>query len=979
MRARPVLCPTLIGRGDVMGAIDGSVESARGGRGATIVVLGEAGVGKSRLASEAAAHADNARMRVLWGRCVEGGQTSPYRPLAEALLGGLRGRAPPDVPELRPFKPILGRLIPDWRTEGGPAIDQSVVLLGEAILRLLVVLAGDHGCLLIVEDLHWADPETLSLIEYLSANVATEPLLLFGTLRSGEPTQALSLANSLRARRLVQVVELQRLNDAEMRLMGSACLGSADLPEPLISALASSAEGLPLLVEDLLAEWVSAGQLAAIGDQWHVYDQLAEVVPVTFAETVRRRLAVLGVESTEMLRLAALLGRRFDWRILGGAAHLDAQRLTDQLQRAVQLQLISVEKVHDLATFHFRHALTQAAVLADLLPPQRVRLAARLLEAVREAHPGLPGEWCDLAARLAEEVGDRPHAAALLLQSGRQALDRGALTTAEQTLTQARELCERDTALGVEVEEALIDALALAGKHAQVGANGPQLLDALARQGCPPERLARGHVRIARAQVAASNWTTAIQHLDAARLLAASGETSLLIPSLDALAAHVAIGQGRTDDAAALARAAQAGAAKVGLWEVVCEALEVIGRAARDRNRLREAEAAFDEARHTAEEHGLIVWHLRAVHELGTIDLFTPGAGPRRLLQARELAERCGALAVAAIVDVQLAALHVALGNLDSVLDFASRSADMAERLGLNLTRGAALLFKAEAYGRLGPDRPAMEAAIELALEVARGDPVFEAEAHGAAWADARAMASLIEEDRQRATYEAFTGQEFFRALGAGAPSPGRGLWALLATLDGASGLAACREVATSSAMIHPVNQAYVRYAEALLAGRDGRATDAERAMQAGDELLRVSYLWNLHLGRRLVADEALAGGWGEPAVWLLEAATYFDQHGQQRVASACRSLLRKAGVPTARSRRLHLTVPPAFRVRGVTAREMEVLSIIGEGLSNREIGARLYLSPKTVEKHVSSLMDKLEVRTRAQLAAITASGTVPR
>ncbi|MBV8716066.1 MAG: helix-turn-helix transcriptional regulator [Chloroflexi bacterium] len=67
--------------------------------------------------------------------------------------------------------------------------------------------------------------------------------------------------------------------------------------------------------------------------------------------------------------------------------------------------------------------------------------------------------------------------------------------------------------------------------------------------------------------------------------------------------------------------------------------------------------------------------------------------------------------------------------------------------------------------------------------------------------------------------------------------------------------------------------------------------------------------------------------------------------------------------------------MPPALRARGVTGREMEVLSVIGDGLSNREIGARLYVSPKTIEKHISSLMDKLEVRTRAQLAAIGSSG----
>jgi DNA-binding CsgD family transcriptional regulator len=127
---------------------------------------------------------------------------------------------------------------------------------------------------------------------------------------------------------------------------------------------------------------------------------------------------------------------------------------------------------------------------------------------------------------------------------------------------------------------------------------------------------------------------------------------------------------------------------------------------------------------------------------------------------------------------------------------------------------------------------------------------------------------------------------------------------------------------------------------------------------------------WYFHYGRRLVAEAAIEDGWGEPAGWLREADAFFDQHGYRTVASACRSLLRKCGVP-ALSGRAHRRVPEPFRGHGVTEREMEVLAILADGLSNKDIGARLYLSPKTVEKHVASLMDKLEVRSRAQLATI--------
>jgi predicted ATPase len=169
MPHRQVLCPTLIGRHDELQAIDAALARACGGRGSSIVLSGEAGVGKSRLAQETAARAEQRRMRVLQGRCVQGGESSPYRPFAEALLAGLRGQTLPDVPELRPYKSILARLIPDWRAETAATMEQSIVLLGEAILRLLLVLGGEHGCLLVIEDLHWADAETLALVEYVGS------------------------------------------------------------------------------------------------------------------------------------------------------------------------------------------------------------------------------------------------------------------------------------------------------------------------------------------------------------------------------------------------------------------------------------------------------------------------------------------------------------------------------------------------------------------------------------------------------------------------------------------------------------------------------------------------------------------------------------------------------------------------------------------------------------------------------------------
>ena len=121
-----------------------------------------------------------------------------HRPITEALLSGLREGAPASgaMADIEPFRPILGRLIPEWRREGDQVADDSIVLLAEAILRLLRAFGVGRGCLIVLEDLHWADADTLAVIEYLADNVQTEPILILGTIRSEERSPALVLENA---------------------------------------------------------------------------------------------------------------------------------------------------------------------------------------------------------------------------------------------------------------------------------------------------------------------------------------------------------------------------------------------------------------------------------------------------------------------------------------------------------------------------------------------------------------------------------------------------------------------------------------------------------------------------------------------------------------------------------------------------------------------------------------------------------------
>src|SRR6185312_6734481 len=160
---------------------------------------------------------------------------------------------------------------------------------------------------------------------------------------------------------------------------------------------------------------------------------LGPVVPVSFAESVRRRLKLLEARGVEIVQLAASLGRAFDWKLVSHAAGLDDEHVLEQLHRAVDAQILVVDR----QGFRFRHALTRQAVLDALSGVQRARQAARLLDAVEAAHPHLDDASCELAAGLAETAGDRARAAGLLLELGRNTLAQGALRTAESILDRA--------------------------------------------------------------------------------------------------------------------------------------------------------------------------------------------------------------------------------------------------------------------------------------------------------------------------------------------------------------------------------------------------------------------------------------------------------------------------------------------------------------------------------------------------------------
>ena len=945
----------LVGRDEEVRYLKAALAAAAAGHGGTIFLAGEAGIGKSRLVRETAQAARAQGFAVLAGRSVAGGVPTPFRPYAEALASAGRAGRLPDGGELDPFLPALGRLVPEWRRPQEAPADVSLVFLGEAVLRLLRVLSPTAGCLLVLEDLHWADGETLALLEYLADNLAAERVLCMGTLRDEDGGAAAGLASTLEGRGSAAVMPLGRLDRAAMARMALACVGAADLPGAVQSLVAERAEGLPFLIEEVLAGLIGEGALAERDGSWQATALAGTGVPGTFADAVLRRLDGLDADSRRVICAAAVLGRRFDWALLGPVTSLADAAVVAALRRGVGLQLVAADR----ESFRFRHALTQEAVLAGLLPPERVLLAGQALAAVEAAHPGLPGTWCMLAAELAEGAGQTARAGELLLEAGRRDLAVGALASAEATLLRARALTGPDDPVaGGRVDEALTEVFALSGQVERAIDMGEMLL---ARLGPGPvsTRAAVLHLGIARAAIVGARWAEAAASVEVAR------GSSADVARVDACAAQVAAGRGDLAGADELARSALAAADDGRLPEVACEALEVIGRVARQSD-LDEAERAFARAAAVASAHGLRLWQLRALHELGTIDQLRTESVDR-LQQARELAVAQGALALTATLDLQIAAGLNKQFRADEALAAARRSADASRRFRL-ATLPMALIFQATAHAIRG-EQEAMEARIAEAISLAPDDP----DVLGCSQGHCRATFSMVTEHLAEAHAQMAAGAELLLSSPATIAPPFLGLWPLLgALLDRDAGDAAIR-VRSAHGTRHLVVGALLGYADAIVAGREGRPELAAATFAAADAQMGPLVAWYRHYARRVAAEAALADGWGEPAAWLREAASFFAGHGHDRVAAACRELLRRAGAPVPRHRPGSPQLPGQLRALGVTEREADVLRLAAQGLGNREIAEAMFLSPRTVEKHVASLLAKTGLR-RAQLAGYSAA-----
>ena len=359
--------------------LQAALAEAQSRRGGVVVLTGPAGIGKSRLLNETRALAETLRMTVLLGRSVPSQVPVPYRPIAEALLGAKKLDAALGSADLEGFTTALRWVVPGPHDHENVSHVESPIVVAEGLLRLMQELGGSDGVVLLLEDLNCADPETLHAVEYVADHAATAPMLCVCTVR-----------DEAKATRCTPLPAWKR--DEPSRLCGCHHCPPARSPTwrlrpcaPVRSTPRSTrCCAMPQRVSPFSLRNCSRGshQRGARGTWgwWHVAAPMRRLIPDSFAITVRQRLHGMGPDGRRILGAAALLGRRFEWRLAASAAGCSRDVTEAMLTRAVGLQLLAVQD----GGFSFRHALTRDAILGELLPNERVDLATRCLDALEQ-------------------------------------------------------------------------------------------------------------------------------------------------------------------------------------------------------------------------------------------------------------------------------------------------------------------------------------------------------------------------------------------------------------------------------------------------------------------------------------------------------------------------------------------------------------------------------------------------------------------
>ena len=445
-----VVCPTLVGREPEVGTVRLLIEQVRGGRGQAALIVGEAGVGKSRLLRAMMDEARTQGFLLMRGQSFEADASIPYAPLLDLVRLFTESASPavighvlePAAAELAAVFPELRPVLPDVEPAVPVDPDADKRRLFHALARTVTSLAHTQPVFIAFEDVHWSDDATLDLVFHLARSHTTQPVFIALTRRTDEGTPRLErLIGELERARLLTELPVRTLTRDDVRAMLTAIFGpAANLGEEFVDLLHGLTEGNPFFVEETLKALIVAGDLAPRDGAWRSLSLERVRVPRTAAEAVRRRLATLTVPARALASTAAVAGRRFDFALLQALTQSDERELLALVKELIAAQLVVEESAE---RFAFRHALTREAIYADLLARERLALHRDVAAALERTHAGQLDAVVEALAYHAWEAGEWERAARYSARAAHHAMSLSAPREAVAHLDRAFTASER--------------------------------------------------------------------------------------------------------------------------------------------------------------------------------------------------------------------------------------------------------------------------------------------------------------------------------------------------------------------------------------------------------------------------------------------------------------------------------------------------------------------------------------------------------
>ncbi len=978
--------PVTVGRHGEHARLDVVLGAVAGGQSVVVLVTGEAGIGKSRLVEELTARATARELRVLTGWCVEFGEEiwplAPLRGIVTALVDQLDTETLELV--LGPARHELARLVPELGSDQRSAGPLATARLCELAVGVVKRAALRGPLVVVVEDLHWADPSTRALLALLMGARDLGPVLLMGTYRSDElhrrhPLHAVLAAIERAAR--PERIDLARLDArSTAELVATLSPAAADVDEVEVGAIYRRSEGNPFFIEELVAARTAG--VAGPTD--------------TLREVILARAAALDDTTTQFLRVAAAAGSTVA-EVLAAACGLGAGEFRSALDASVAAALVVVEGDE----IRFRHELAREVFYDELLPGDRARVHADLAHAVEMLRPDRAGE----IARHWSAAHDGARALVTSISAGRQALRSGAAAEAEGHFDRALDwwdnVSDAQSLAGVDRATLLAEG-SLAAKFARHIVRAIEL-----SQHAISELAGKDPIREGQQWLQLRDLYRFTRHLDerahaverALALIPTSPPTAARAEAL-ASAAMVCWTSNRPDEGITYAREAVTIADTVADREVQVYSrvalVEMFMLAGRPGDGLRAAEEAVALCDHDVSPERTLVAYEGLLIALAGEREAVGGIAERGVLLARD--SGLGGIWGAWLAEKWVHSL-VWLGRWDEaervvaeqldVLDHPSEPGQLACSWGVALLRQGRF---DEARQVIDEARTFLASGSQDEMNALLTAAVVELDTHDRLYDE---VAALIGEALERSGRCLTYGLPVLVAFGAAAQAD-RAENARARHDPDVAAIADTETTEWIDRLEHrdraqwrwePDGALHLDQARAELARLRGRPDpDRWASVVVGWEALKNPYCEAYARWRH--GEAILSGTHGRTAaarraatVELSAARAIAERLSAIPLLTNIDDIARRARLPSTAAGALHAapsSPSPVPANLGLTAREQEVLEMVGRGASNGEIAKALYINTKTASVHVSNILRKLGVTNRIEAAAIATRGQLP-